>query len=346
MASSPVKAGIVGLGRSGWFNHALTIQALPDQYTIVAATDPNPDRCREAAETFGCRTHDSLSALLADDDVELVILATPSQLHCAQTKEALACGKHVVCEKPMADDSSQVQQMIDAARAADRVLTVFQNQRYMPSFMKVRQVIASGKLGRIVQIRIAIHNFGRRWDWQTLKEFSGGELNNTGSHFMDQALLLFGSAQPEIFCHLERTLTSGDAEDHCKVILQAPDAPMIDMEISRSCAYGQDLWHVIGTRGGLSGTASQLSWKTVDFSTMPPRPVDRNPTSDRSYNSEQLTWQEETWQKPDDLPTTQSCFYVDVYKTLRQNAPLAITPESVLRQIAVLERCHALCPVD
>ena len=99
-----------------------------------------------------------------------------------------------------------------------------------------------------------------------------------------------------------------DAEDHCKVILQAPDAPMIDMEISRSCAYSQDLWHVMGTSGGLSGTASKLSWKTVDFSTMPPRPVDRNPTSDRSYNSEPLTWQEETWQKSEDLPTTQSCF--------------------------------------
>ena len=79
---------------------------------------------------------------------------------------------------------------------------------------------------------------------------------------------------------------------------------------------------------------------------MPARPVDRNPTLDRSYNSEKLTWQEETWDMPKDLPSTQSCFYMDLYKTLRENAPLAITPESVQRQIAVLEQCHSLCLVD
>ncbi len=345
MVKKPVNVGIVGLGRSGWFNHAITLAALSEQYKIAAVTDANPDRCREAKEKFGCRTHADLNALLADGEVELVILATPSQLHGKQTQQALAAGKDVVCEKPMASNSAEVAQMIAAAKKAGKVLTVFQNQRYMPSFLKVREVIAGGKLGRIVQIRISVHGFGRRWDWQTLKEFSGGELNNTGAHFMDQALQLLGPNKPEIFCHMERTLTSGDAEDHCKVILKAPNAPIIDLEITKACAYGQDLWHVMGTSGGLHGTASQLSWKYVDFSTMPARPVDRNPTADRSYNSEQLDWQEETWEMPKDLPTTHTCFYNDLYKTLREKAPLAITPESVQRQIAILEQCRELCPV-
>jgi scyllo-inositol 2-dehydrogenase (NADP+) len=343
--STQVRVGIAGLGRSGWSNHALTLQALPKQFKIAAVTDPDPKRCAEAAGNFGCKTYGDLNSLLADPEVDLAILATPSQLHCDQTLAALAAGKHVVCEKPMAANSAETARMVAAAQKTDKILTVFQNQRYMPSFLKVREVIASGKLGRIIQIRIAIHGFARRWDWQTLKEFSGGELNNTGSHFMDQALLLLGPNDPEISCHLERTLTSGDAEDHCKIILKAKNAPMIDLEITRACAYGQDLWLVMGTSGGLTGNASQLRWKYVDFAKMPPRPVERTPTPDRSYNSETLEWKEETWEQPKDLPSTQTCFYTDLYKTLREHAPLSITPQSVQRQITMMERCRKLCPV-
>ncbi len=345
VSKKQVRVGIAGLGRSGWFNHAITLQGLPEKYTIAAVTDPNSDRCKEAAEKFGCRTYGDLKSLLADSEVELAILATPNQLHCEHTLQAFAAGKDVVVEKPMASNSTEADKMMAAAKKAGRLLTIFQNNRYMPSFMKVREVIATGKLGRIVMIRIAIHGFGRRWDWQTLKEFSGGELNNTGPHFMDQALQLLGPAEPQVFCHLERTLTSGDAEDHVKVILKAKGAPMIDLEITKACAYGQNLWQVMGTSGGLTGTAGQLSWKYVDFSKMPPRPVDRTPTPDRSYNSEQLSWQEETWEMPKDLPSTQTSFYADLYKTLRENAPLVITPESIRRQIGILEKCHQLSPV-
>ncbi|MDD2709982.1 MAG: Gfo/Idh/MocA family oxidoreductase [Verrucomicrobiae bacterium] len=342
-SSSPVRVGLAGLGRSGWFNHAVTLHALGGKYQLAAVTDPNPNRCREAAGKFGARIHGDFDALLGDPDVELVVVATPNRLHCEQALLALARGRHVVVEKPMAGDESQADQMIEASQREKRILTVFQNQRYMPAFKKVEEVIASGKLGRIAQIRICVHSFGRRWDWQTLKEFNGGELNNTGPHFLDQALMLFGAAEPEVFCHLDRTLTSGDAEDHVKVILRAPGAPLVEVEISKAAAYPQNLWTVWGTQGGLTGTARELSWKYVDFSKMPARPVERQPTTDRSYNSETYTWQEEKWQEPKDSPSTQTLFYEDLYKTLRQGAPLVIQPGQIRRQMALIHQCHKIC---
>ena len=344
-AGNPIRIGIAGLGRSGWDIHALTLAGLPGQFRIAAVTDPNPDRCREAAGQFGCRTHPDWQALIADREVDIVVLATPSHLHCEQTLQAIAAGKDVICEKPMASSIEEADRMIQAAHRGGRLLTVFQNNRYMPSFQQVRQVIASGVLGRIVQIRISIHSFARRWDWQTLKEFSGGELNTTGSHFLDQALVLFGPSEPEVFCHMERTLTSGDAEDHVKLILRAPGAPLLDIEISKACACPQNRWHVMGTRGGLTGTVSELAWKFTDFTNLPPRPVDRHPPPDRSYNSEQYDWQEDRWVLPADPPSIHTRFYEDLYLTVRENAPLAITPESALRQIAILEKCRQLCPV-
>lgn len=340
-----VRVGIAGLGRSGWGIHAATIGAMQEQFRIVAVTDTDPARMKQAADRLGCRTHDTFDSLIADEAVELVVVATPSHLHESNAIQALRAGRDVVCEKPMATSLEEADRMIAAAEETGRTLAVFHNRRYDAGLMKTQEVIRSGVLGRIVLIRIVAHHFGRRWDWQTLKEQGGGSLNNTGSHFLDQALTLFGGADPEIFCHLEKTLTSGDTEDHCKILLRAPGEPMLDLEFTSCCAFPQDTYLVMGTSGGLTGNVGTVSWKWVDFSGLQPRPVDTVPTSDRSYNREDLPWQEETWTAPLDRPSTPTLFYRDLYRTLRQGAPLFVTPESVRRQMAILDHCHRTCPV-
>ena len=342
----PIRAGIAGLGRSGWHIHAKAIRAMPEKFKIVAVTDPDPARCQEASAELGCRIHPDFTALANDAEVELAVVATPNRLHPPNAIQAMETGKNVVCEKPMAATVAEANEMIKMAQRTGKILAIFQNQRYSPGFLKIREVIGSGKLGRIVMIKISGHGFNRRWDWQTLKEFGGGTLSNTGPHFLDQALQLLGEAEPEVFCQLQRTLTSGDAEDHCKVILRASGAPMIDLEITSACAYAQDRWLVMGTQGGLHGSATKLEWKYVDFSKMPPRPVDRKPTTpDRSYNQEQYDWIEESWEMPQDSPKGSDRFYLDLYETIRKAKPLFITPESVRRQIAILEKCHELSPM-
>jgi scyllo-inositol 2-dehydrogenase (NADP+) len=342
---TPVRIGIAGLGRSGWDIHVQGLRLVPELYKIIAVTDPNPARRQEAQNEFKCRAYENFEGLLKDNEIELIVVATPSRLHPQNAIDALQAGKHAVCEKPLAGNAAEADEMIRTAQKTSKVLAPFQNRRYAGDFLKVREVINSGKLGRIVMIRIANHGFARRWDWQTLKEFGGGSLNNTGPHLIDMALQLFGPAEPEVFCHLERALTSGDAEDHCKVLLRAKGAPMIDIEVTSACAYPQEPWLVMGTHGGMKSAGSKIEWKYVDFSQLPPRPVDRNPTPDRSYNSETLSWLTEECDCTTDFHVMTANFYRDVYKTLREGSPLVITPESVRRQIALLEKCHTLCPV-
>ncbi len=343
--SHPVKIGIAGLGRTGWNNHALSIEQIKDKFEISAVFDPIESRMKEAAERFGSATHAKIEDLIADKNVEVLVVATPSHLHEQHTVQAIRAGRNVVCEKPMADSLEAVDNMISAAKKYNALLTIFQNRRYMPSFLKIREIIKSGILGRIVQIKITAHAFKRRWDWQTLQKFAGGTLNNTGAHYVDLALQLFGDSEPEIFCHLARALTLGDAEDHCKVILRGKSAPLIDVEISSACAYPQRRWLVMGTSGSLEGTDLELNWKYVDPAKLPERELETEPTPDRSYNSEELPWQEEHWEPQEDRPSEQVAFYNDLYDTLRNNAPLKITPESIRRQIAVLQHCHRLCPI-
>ncbi|GAB4560649.1 MAG: oxidoreductase [Anaerolineae bacterium] len=343
--SEQIAAGIIGLGRSGWNIHAANMLSLKDKYRIVAVSDPDASRREEAVTTVGCKAYEAAEDLIHDPDVELVVVASPSHLHKAHTIQALEAGKAVVCEKPMAPTLEDADEMIEVSKRTGQLLTVFHNRRYQPDFWKVREIINSGILGRIVMIRIAWHNFGRRWDWQTLKKYGGGTLNNTGPHIIDHALQLLGPAEPEIFCDLQRTLTLGDAEDHVKIVLKAPNAPLIDLEITSACAYPQDIWLVMGTQGGLTGTARELHWKYYKPEELPPRTLDTRPTPDRSYNRDEITWYEEHWTIDQGAGPGLLGFYLDLYETMRHGAPLAVTPEEARRVMWLIDTCHRMCPV-
>ncbi len=347
-----INAGISGLGRSGWDIHANLLSKMPDMFRVAAVCDPIKSRCAEAQTRFGCRVHDSFDSLADDPEIRVVVVASPSCLHAAQAVRALEAGKSVVCEKPMATNLTDADRMIAAAGKSSGKLTVFQCCRYDADFAKIREVIGSGKLGRIAQIKMAWQGFGRRWDWQTLQEFGGGALNNTGPHMMDIALqFLNGRKAGRIFCHMDRALVSGDAEDHVTVIIETDGAPTLNLEISSCCAYPENAWLVQGTQGTLTGSRSALKWKFIDPAKLPPRPLDRNPTPDRSYNSEKLEWTEETWGESDGVAGRAYSsaaaalgkggpFYEDLHDLLTKGEPFPITLEQVREQIRVFEECH------
>ncbi len=341
-----IRVGIAGLGRSGWNIHAHLLEPLTKRYQIVAVTDADADRRSEAKARFGCESYTDYADLLADPKVELIVLALPSHLHADLSVAALDAGKHVICEKPMATSMAEADRMVAAAEQSDNVLTIFQNRRYDPHFNKVREIINSGILGRIVQIRISASNFGRRWDWQTLKKYGGGTLNNTGPHFVDQMMQLFGGADPtQIFCHLDRTLTLGDADDHVKLVIRGEDAPTIDMEISAAAAYPDEFWNIMGTQGGLAGSTQALRWRWMEPDKLPPRQLDTAPTPDRSYNRDEIEWHEASWNADEYKGPGYEAFYLDLYETIRHGAPLFVTPQSVRRVIWLMDECRRLSPV-
>lgn len=345
MNSTAIRVGIAGLGRSGWDIHAHLLE-LADRYQITAVVDADPARRQEAVDRFDCQAYTEYEQLLADPTVELVVIALPSFIHADSSIAALEANKHVVCEKPMATSLADADRMVEAAQRTGKVLTIFQQRRYGPDFVKVREVINSGVLGRIVQIRTTESRFGRRWDWQTLQKFGGGSLNNTGPHFLDMALQLFGDSYPEsVFCQLDRTLSLGDADDFVKIVVKAKDAPTLDIEVSSCCAYPSETWNIMGTNGGLSGSTRQLQWKWVDWEAQEPRELDLAPTPNRSYNRDTLVWQEASWDIENDTSPGHAGFYHDLFATIRQGAPLAVTAESVRRVIWLQEECHRLCPL-
>jgi scyllo-inositol 2-dehydrogenase (NADP+) len=337
-----VRVGIAGLGRSGWTLHALVLQSMPDSYRVESVFDANEARANEAAQKLHCTAASSYENLVHSREVDLVVVALPSHLHVSAGIEAASSGKHVLVEKPFATDAAGARRLDDAGRANGVIVTCNQNLRFSADFLKVREVVQSGLLGKLLQLRIAWHGFKRRWDWQTLLELGGGTLNNDGSHVIDQALVLMGEGELEVFCDMARTpLCAGDAEDHLKVLLYGKGLPLADLEITNACALPQDPWLVLGTKGTLGGGKAKLQWKHIDETALPVRKVLRESTPDRSYNREEFTWRSGSFDVPqENYEMSIQRLYSNLHGALTGKAPLEVTPESLVRQIAILEKCR------
>lgn len=346
-----LRVGIIGQGRSGYSIHAHLLSILSEQFEIAAVADPLQDRRSEAEEKLGCRSFEDFREMLEAVDMDFVVNAPPSNLHVPFAAEILDRGINVLCDKPLARRVEDVDKLIGIAEKKKVFLAVFQQSRFAPYFQKVREVISSGALGRIVMIKIAFNGFSRRWDWQTLQKYDGGNLLNTGPHPLDQALQLFGTEEePNVFCVMDRAVTYGDAEDHVKLILTGDISPTIDLEISSCDAYPTSTYEVYGSRGGLRGTTSHIEWKYFDPDEAPKQRLTEEPLPERAYCREDLPWREDSWDLPEeesnlfDIMGTR--YYQNLYRFITDGVDPEVTVQQVRRQIAVIEESHRQNPMS
>jgi scyllo-inositol 2-dehydrogenase (NADP+) len=345
VSADPVPVAILGLGRSGWGLHAQTLAAHPG-FRVAAVADPVPERRAEAVARFRCAAFATPEELLAAGGAgaELLVVATPSHTHVPLALAGLRAGMHVLVEKPMAERAAEVDALAAAARAAGRLVTCFLPLRLAADFLAVREVLASGRLGRPVLVRRTLSTFGRRADWQMLRRLGGGELSNNGPHLLDQVLELLGDGPVEVVAaDLRRTVSAGDAEDHVKLWLRpaAGPGPVVDLEISRCDAFPPPEWTVLGTAGGLTGGRGELRVRWFDPTELPPLEVDPGPAPARRYGGEEIPWREETL-RPRQERSPYALFYDRLHATLRGGAAPLVTPEGVRRHVEVIERARAL----
>jgi len=344
-----IRVGIIGQGRSGRDIHGSYLNTAKDRYKIVAVADLIKERRERAVREYNCEAYKNYKDMFKREDLDLIINALPSHLHAPVTKEILSAGFNVLCEKPLARKVKEVDMLIETARKSGRVFAIFQQSRFAPYFQQIKKVIKSGVLGRIVQISVAFNGFSRRWDWQTLQGYNGGSLLNTGPHPLDQALNLMDTdVIPEVTCIMDRVNTYGDAEDYVKLILRAPDRPVVDLEISSCCAYPCFTYNIHASKGGLKGNTTHIDWRYFKPSEAPKKHLQREPLSNPdgtpSYCQDKLKWYEKSWdiseRQQNFFGSMSASFYNMLYKTIRYGKPLEITPQQVRQQIAVIEESH------
>lgn len=347
-----LRVAILGQGRSGRDIHGAYLSQDTDRFKITAVVDPLSERRERAEREYGCETYPDYTALLGRDDLDLIVNAAPSKFHVPISLALLEAGFNVLSEKPLASKAADVDRLIAASEKSGKRFAIFQQSRFAPYFRQVREVIASGVLGDIVQVSIAFNGFSRRYDWQTLTSEMGGNLLNTGPHPLDQALQLFGTdVMPNVTCLMRNAISYGTADDHVLLILSGENRPIIQLEISSCCRYPSYTYNVYGTRGGLKGNTSHLEWEYYDEATAPKlelitTPLNR-PDGTPAYCSDSLQWHKGEWDAPQSKGLFESmshAFYSMLYRTMTAGEPLEITPQQVRQQIAVIEEAQRQNP--
>lgn len=200
--------GYGGMGRGFHVRHALQ----SDVVQLLGVYDILPER-RAAAEQNGLYAYPSYEAVLADERVELIVVAIPNNDHKKVVVQALEAGKHVICEKPVSMGCAELSEMIDAAERNHRIFTAHQNRRWDVDYLAMQQLIDSGEIGDVIRVESRIHGSrGIPSDWRGIAAYGGGMLYDWGVHLIDQAMLLIPEPVTNIFCRFDH-ITNTEVDD-------------------------------------------------------------------------------------------------------------------------------------
>jgi predicted dehydrogenase len=193
---NPIRIGAIGAGGFGLFALQQFLQVEGTQLVAMAGT--HREAALAMALRFGVAECLEVESLLQLDQVDLVYIATPPFLHYAQVRAALEAGKHVICEKPLALSLEQADELLQLARASDRLCIANLMQRYNPLFAAVRQLIESMVIGECLHgwFDNAAGDEGlsaEHWFWDPAK--SGGIFIEHGVHFFDLFAGWLGSGE-------------------------------------------------------------------------------------------------------------------------------------------------------
>lgn len=189
--AAPLQVALIGYGNAGRIFHAPLISGVPGlQLACICSSQPEAVQ----ADWPLVRVVATPEAVLADPGIDVVVVATPNASHHALAKAALQAGKHVVVDKPCCVTLAETDDLLATAQAENRVLTVFQNRRFDADFLALQQVLASGQLGRVVEVTSHFDRYRptvpARWREQSLP--GSGLWFDLGPHLVDQALALWG----------------------------------------------------------------------------------------------------------------------------------------------------------
>jgi len=187
----PVKIGVAGCGQMGQ-KHAHNCSQI-EGVTVIAVADTNMARARALAKKVSAIPYKSTDTLIADSDIDALIVATPPDAHGKDALAAIKAGKAVFVEKPIALDIKTAKSLCDAARKASVVNAVGFHLRYAPLTQKARSLIA-GK--RVTQVRsVTTTGYYLKMDmpaWFLQRKHSGGPLLEQSLHMFDEARYLVG----------------------------------------------------------------------------------------------------------------------------------------------------------
>ena len=279
-----LRAAIVGLGRWG----QVLVNSVQEDgrakgglFRFTHGVARRPERAADFAAAQSLRITDNYAAVLADDAVEAVVLATPHSQHAGQIAAAAQAGKHVFVEKPLTLDKASAQAAVRACEAAGIVMALGHNRRFLPAMAELKRMLDEGALGALLHIEgnmsgpSALSYKADRWRASTDESPAGG-MTGMGIHVADAMIHLLGeiaSVQAQSF----RRALSIEIDDTTSILLRFRNGCSGYLGTMAATAPTWRL-HVFGSKGraemreprtleitGLDGKAEMRSFPETDI---------------------------------------------------------------------------------
>jgi scyllo-inositol 2-dehydrogenase (NADP+) len=344
-----MKTGFVGYGAAAQFMHLPFIVTNP-AFQLHTILQRHGDSAKEKYPFV--RIVRSLEEMLDDDELELVVITTPNDSHFDYAWRALEAGKHVVVEKPFTITSADALKLIKKAEEKNRVLSVYQNRRYVSDFLTIRQLLKENKLGDVFEFEAHYDRYRpeqRPNAWREENEPGSGILYDLGAHLIDQAFCLFGLPQfvtADIRIQRLHARTTDYFElwldyGFTKVILKASmlvrePGPRYSIHgrIGSFIKYGEDPQEAL-LRMGVLPTAASWGLEAEDIYGL----------LHTEINGKIIK------EKIPSLAGNYGGFYNDLYHTIRNGEPLKVRPEHGFNVIRLIElatessekKCRVAC---
>ena len=265
-----LKIGLLGTGIIIRNSHILTLINNP-LAELVAVGNLHQDSLRKIADDFKIpKTYTDFVEMAADPDIDAVVNALPNYLHAPVTIQMLKAGKHVLCEKPMALSVKECEDMIDTAKKTGYKLMIAHMWRFDREIIWLRNVIMSGKLGKIFKAKsheVLIYNiFGEdpsTTSWFVNKSLAGGgAMTDMGIHSFDTLRFVLGDIRPtKVFAKIGTFFKDIEVEDTATLMLEFEGGILSLIEAGWYNLYAdekQGYTQIFGTKGYARAVPSEL----------------------------------------------------------------------------------------
>lgn len=255
-----VKWGIIGCGDVVVRKSGLAFSEAKNS-EIVAVMKRDPEKAKQFAQEHGVRKYYSdVDALLQDEEIDAVYIATPPYVHAEHTIKAAKHGKHVLCEKPMAMSVKECQEMIKACEENEVQLMIAYYRRWYPVAQKMKELLREGKIGQPIFARATILSMyePQASNWRIDPRIAGGGfLTDVGSHFIDLLIYLIGEAK-EVGAVVDTIYLDIEADDSSSLIMRFVTGAQTTMHVVASFYWNisarTNEFEISGTEGKIFAT--------------------------------------------------------------------------------------------
>ena len=261
MKENKIVYGLIGFGGMGKW-HTEILENVPE-IELAGIYDIKEEK-RKLAEEAGFHTYETEEAMLADESIDVILVATPNETHRPIALRAMEAGKNVIVEKPATLSLKELTELEDMAGKTGQFLTVHQNRRWDEDLLTVREILKDQTMGEIFRIESRVHGSrGIPGDWRKEKAHGGGMVLDWGVHLFDQIFRLTGERRLKTVYATLTNVTNQEVDDGFTAVLRFEGGLEVLVEVGTNNFISLPRWYVLGENGSAVVEDWDLSGKIV-----------------------------------------------------------------------------------